>query len=373
MKGGRNMIMKKCCLCVLTAFCFLLSGCLSATGNLTINEDGSVHYEATMATVDFLKSAIEEQKNDLLSKNSSAKVEPYNDGNLSGYKISADYPSVDEYAMSITSQNTKTAGMTVKEIHKVKGWFYDAYSFDFIMEGNKDTTNDPDTKAMAQAMASQVKCSFTMNLPYPPDVHNADQMSNGNKTLYWNLAPMLTSEVDKDIQVQFKVWHKSHLVITVGIIVILLLVATIFGVMALNARYDSDKQTRGIIAGVAFVMGLVLVGMSLYMLFSAPKFSNKNVIAQTKVEQTQVEKNTSNKATDQRPPVNATKQTASHNSGVITATEVRMRANPSTNANILGYFDKGETVEIINVKPEWVQVKRANGAVGWVSDKFCQY
>ncbi|MCR5175748.1 MAG: SH3 domain-containing protein [Anaerovibrio sp.] len=62
-----------------------------------------------------------------------------------------------------------------------------------------------------------------------------------------------------------------------------------------------------------------------------------------------------------------------HNHGVITGTEVRMRSDASTSANILGYFEKGEQVEILDSKPGWAKVKRTNGAIGWVSDQFCKF
>ena len=62
-----------------------------------------------------------------------------------------------------------------------------------------------------------------------------------------------------------------------------------------------------------------------------------------------------------------------HNTGVITGTEVRMRVGPGTHENIIGYFEKGESVEILEVRPGWAKVKRTNGAIGWVSDQFCKY
>lgn len=57
--------------------------------------------------------------------------------------------------------------------------------------------------------------------------------------------------------------------------------------------------------------------------------------------------------------------------GYITGSEVRMRANPGSNGSVLGFFNKGERVDILGSSPGWIQVRRSNGAVGWVSDKFC--
>lgn len=373
------MFIRRSCLCLLVMICMVLSGCFSATGNLTINEDGSVKYEASMASVDLLKNVIEEQKNSIVERNSSAKVEPYIDGNLSGYRITANYPSVSEYARSLSGQKGGTSGLTVKGIREVKGWFYDAYFFDFLMEGNKDIKNDPDAQAMAKAMASQMKCEFTVNLPYPADFTNADQVANEKKTLSWNLSSMLTSEEDKSVQVQFKVWHKAKVIISLALIGVILLVALIMGILAATANNPGDRSSRGIIAGIALLLAIALGAMSGYMLLKEPKFPDSTIISQTTSAKSTTDNNTPAKGTETKPASPATPATkpatptASHNTGEITGTEVRMRANPGSNANIIGFFDKGEKVEILDVKPEWVQVKRANGAVGWVSDKFCKY
>lgn len=58
--------------------------------------------------------------------------------------------------------------------------------------------------------------------------------------------------------------------------------------------------------------------------------------------------------------------------GVITGTEVRMRQAASTDAKILGYFNKGETVTILESQNGWHKVRRSNGAEGYVSADFCK-
>ena len=62
--------------------------------------------------------------------------------------------------------------------------------------------------------------------------------------------------------------------------------------------------------------------------------------------------------------------------GVILSTDVRMRSEPSTNADILDWFEKDETVEIkerVNASGrEWYKVKRSSGTIGWVVADYCQ-
>ena len=60
------------------------------------------------------------------------------------------------------------------------------------------------------------------------------------------------------------------------------------------------------------------------------------------------------------------------NVGKITGTEVRMRGGPGTEYKILGAFEKGETVEILEDGNGWFKVRRKNGETGWVSADFCK-
>ena len=61
--------------------------------------------------------------------------------------------------------------------------------------------------------------------------------------------------------------------------------------------------------------------------------------------------------------------------GTITGTDVRMRASYSTDSAVLGYFDNGETVTVLDdVTSEgqrWLKGQRSEGSVGWVSADFC--
>ena len=57
--------------------------------------------------------------------------------------------------------------------------------------------------------------------------------------------------------------------------------------------------------------------------------------------------------------------------GVITGTEVRLRADPGKTGIILGHFYKGEYVTVFEVTERWTRVQRNNGQIGWVSNDYC--
>lgn len=58
--------------------------------------------------------------------------------------------------------------------------------------------------------------------------------------------------------------------------------------------------------------------------------------------------------------------------GIITATEVRMRQYNNTNSEILGYFNKGERVTILSNVAGWYKVQRSDNSIGWVLGDFCK-
>ena len=59
--------------------------------------------------------------------------------------------------------------------------------------------------------------------------------------------------------------------------------------------------------------------------------------------------------------------------GQIAGTEVRMRSGPGTSFDILGYFTRGEIVQIVgNQDDEWYKVRRKNQDTGWVAVPYCK-
>lgn len=58
--------------------------------------------------------------------------------------------------------------------------------------------------------------------------------------------------------------------------------------------------------------------------------------------------------------------------GIISGTDVRVRAGAGTNTYIKGYFERGERVEVLEVIEDWYKVRRNNGQIGWVSADFCR-
>ena len=61
--------------------------------------------------------------------------------------------------------------------------------------------------------------------------------------------------------------------------------------------------------------------------------------------------------------------------GRITGTDVNMRSGSGKNHSVIGTFNKGEIVVVIDIemsKHPWLEIRRKNGDVGWVSGDYCE-
>ena len=126
---------------------------------------------------------------------------------------------------------------------------------------------------------------------------------------------------------------------------------------------------------IALVIGLMLAAVGAGIFFARQK--DDKSAADTKPPVTQEEK----KQEVPRKPANGAAQgeksqkDANQSYGKITGTDVRMRASYSTDSDVLGYFDNGETVTILDDVTSggqrWLKVQRSDGSVGWVSADFC--
>ena len=76
--------------------------------NITVKEDGSMHNEMIAVGAEIMKDDIEELKQDIIKNNKDVKVEPYKDGEMSGYKFVGDVSSIEEYAKNNSGEDKTT-------------------------------------------------------------------------------------------------------------------------------------------------------------------------------------------------------------------------------------------------------------------------
>ncbi len=269
---------------VLAAILFFCTGCFGGHIGLSIDESGAVHSEVTMVGVEFMRDELERQKQDYQKRHPNATVKPAQDGNMRGFTVLMDYENMDSFAADGVKFYVTRPGVC-KGIQKSKRWFFDAYGLDLFIEGNNELAGDKEAAAMAQALLSQVRFDFTLNLPHEAESHNADMVSNGSKTLSWNLAPSLTRGESRKINAVFKIWNKLNVGLTVIAAVLLLAGTVIFGIRAIAAEEDEKRTKIGFAIGIGSIL-IVIGAISAYLLFAPVKFTDSDIISVTWQEET---------------------------------------------------------------------------------------
>ena len=126
------------------------------------------------------------------------------ESDLSGYEISVEYSDIESFASEnfsfYSTHKDKCAG-----IQQRKGFFFDAYNFDFIAA--LDPNLSPEEAENVKSALVNGSVSVTIKLPYSPDSNNADMRENGGKDLTWGLDLDLAEGKERSVQVSFKLWH----------------------------------------------------------------------------------------------------------------------------------------------------------------------
>ena len=261
-------------LMMISIFC---TGCFQGKSNLTIDSDGKVTLHNEIMGVPVMSEAIEKLKNDLERSNTVTEITPIAEGNMSGYRITTQYNSIEHFA----TQNLELFNRTNhnKGIQQRKGWFFDSYNFDFISDAPENSEEYLDNP-LVQSMMPQIKFDLVINLPYAVEYTNAQNISNEGKTLTWNLASSITSGRNLPIKAQFKIWNKSKVILTVALILICLGGMIYFFQKAKNSSEDKKDASKNlwymqICAGLA----AAIISASIFILINPVIFTDADIIS----------------------------------------------------------------------------------------------
>lgn len=216
------------------------AGCIKAEETVTIREDGSSTMVTRMVGNMFAAEALKGSKDEFIKENPAAVVKEVQDGDMTGYEIEVSYPDIATLSAKggdmFTAVEGRNAGVAV-----AKSWFYDTYTFDLFVKGEKMDTGaqDPESRKMVQGMLDQVQYSFTLNLPVKPETQNADSVAGDGKSLTWNLKTTITEGKDAKIQARYRIYNQTHIAMTVGGIVLILLIAG--GLLYMRRRKQTDE------------------------------------------------------------------------------------------------------------------------------------
>ena len=273
----KNNFVKIFALMIITSLSIFCAGCFQGESNLMIDEDGKVTLKTELLGVPVMQDVIEGFKNDMERGHFVTGIEPIANGNLSGYRVTTQYANIEQFAaqnIELFSSSAKSKG-----IQQRKGWFFDAYNFDFIATAHENSEEYLDNP-IVQSMMPQIKFDMVINLPYAAEKNNAHNVSNEGKTLSWNLTSSITSGKDVSMQAQFKIWHKGKVAVTIAAIILLLGGAIYFFQKVKNYSEDEGEAAKNnfymkICAGLA----AALISAATFMLIDPVTFTDADTIS----------------------------------------------------------------------------------------------
>ncbi len=270
--------MKKIFIAMLILSCIICAGCFQANFDLTITEEGAVYRTwRIMGTAPFSQQIANlKAKNEKLFPN--IQVKNLVEGDMLGYEFKLAYPDIESFAQSASEFYGATDGKN-KGISRRAGWFFDEYEFDFYSA--YPPANIPLGATMNQAMFSEVIYDSVINLPYPAEATNADEVSDGGKLLKWNLVPLVIHGGERSMQVRFKIWHREHAALTAAAELFLLTATIFFLIKARSEELEKAAADLRFKRNVFALLFLAVILISAYMLATPVVFTDADIISAT--------------------------------------------------------------------------------------------
>lgn len=240
--------MKKSCkvLCLMLIV-FMMSGCVKANIDMSINKDKSMKLSVTSAVDQSLLQQYgseglmdEETKNE--AENNGFKVDEYSDGSMKGYTLSKKFKNIDDISSDkkVNFDLEKLMNEENAQIFTVKqGFFKNTYTV--TMENNtsselesqmdfgdsttygQDNSMDFSSNIDLSSISSNMDMKFNVTLPYKAIKSNATSTENDGKKLVWDLM----NQNLQNIEFQFELYNMNNVYLTAGIVGAIIIIIVI--------------------------------------------------------------------------------------------------------------------------------------------------
>ena len=240
--------MKKSCkvLCLMLIV-FMMSGCVKANIDMSINKDKSMKLSVTSAVDQSLLQQYgseglmdEETKNE--AENNGFKVDEYSDGSMKGYTLSKEFKNIDDISSDkkVNFDLEKLMNEENAQIFTVKqGFFKNTYTV--TMENNtsselesqmdfgdsttygQDNSMDFSSNIDLSSISSNMDMKFNVTLPYKTIKSNATSTENDGKKLVWDLM----NQNLQNIEFQFELYNMNNVYLTAGIAAAIIIIIII--------------------------------------------------------------------------------------------------------------------------------------------------
>ena len=226
---------------------FMMSGCVKANIDMSINKDKSMKLSVTSAVDQSLLQQYgseglmdEETKNE--AENNGFKVDEYSDGSMKGYTLSKEFKNIDDISSDkkVNFDLEKLMNEENAQIFTVKqGFFKNTYTV--TMENNtsselesqmdfgdsttygQDNSMDFSSNIDLSSISSNMDMKFNVTLPYKAIKSNATSTENDGKKLVWDLM----NQNLQNIEFQFELYNMNNVYLTAGIAAAIIIIIII--------------------------------------------------------------------------------------------------------------------------------------------------
>ncbi len=266
---------------------FVMSGCMSAQMEYTFHDDGTISEQQQITYSQSAQNLAPSVAQDVQKMADDNRKQGWNVSMLpNGYRAKRTVANIREFMENSGKLWQEDAGSSVKFR---KGWLYDTYSIHLVLPGQENGMNQMGTpqnewdaigNQMMQSAVDSAKMKLSIALPYVPDAQNADTVSSDGKQLTWDLKPAVFQGQNKMIDLDFRIYHKNHLIILAvagGLVVILSIICLVFVVFY---RHNPTKRNfYGTLVVALVVLGSICGSYVAQQLTHVPQLTQQDRIA----------------------------------------------------------------------------------------------
>lgn len=210
----------------------ILTGCVDVNYEVTLNKDGTADiayiYGFEKASLEQLGTNVEDMTSDMKqnAEESGYTIETYADDEIEGFKAKKHVENLSDVSLEEAFGANYIKDSEENKLKIEKNGMKTTYS----QNANIDLTS------LDETTASMVTLKYTVNLPVKVGENNADEVSNGGKTLTWNLTAGEANEVSFNAS--------SNLLVTIIIIVVvaLVVIAAIVAIIIILKKKKTNKN-----------------------------------------------------------------------------------------------------------------------------------
>lgn len=212
----------------------VLTGCVDVNYEVTLNKDGTADiayiYGFEKASLEQLGTNVEDMTSDMKqnAKESGYTIETYADDEIEGFKAKKHVENLSDVSLEEAFGASYIKDSEENKLKIEKNGMKTTYS----QNANIDLTS------LDETTASMVTLKYTVNLPVKAGENNADEVSNGGKTLTWNLTAGEANEVSFNASSNML----TTIILAVVIALVVIAIVVIVVVAVKNKKTSKNKE-----------------------------------------------------------------------------------------------------------------------------------